>query len=309
MFFYNSKTIGVVKKKYYFYKVYTLTYLINFLTTSIMKRILVPTDFSEHAEYALKVAAQIARKNNSEIILLHMLELPHQGGDALGSGHQIPEIMFYKEMAIKNLEELMDVDYLEGLNVSEIIQFEKAFDGIIKIVKKNDVDMIVMGSHGTSGFQEMLIGSNTEKVVRFSEVPVLVIKNNVGEFKASNFVFASDFSQEIKAPFKQLTEFARIFDSKLSLVMINTPNSFKPTHVAERIMSDFIKEFNYPNYSMHIYNDTNVEKGILNFSNSVNADLIGMCTHGRTGFAHFFNGSISEDLVNHAVRPVITFKI
>jgi hypothetical protein len=91
--------------------------------------------------------------------------------------------------------------------------------------------------------------------------------------------------------------------------MINTPNSFKSTIVAENIMNDFIKEFDYSNYSLHIYNDVNVEKGIINFSNSVNADIIGMCTHGRTGFAHFFNGSISEDLVNHAVRPVITFKI
>ena len=53
----------------------------------IMKKILIPTDFSDHAEYALKVAAQIARKNNGEIILLHMLELPHQAGDAIGSGH------------------------------------------------------------------------------------------------------------------------------------------------------------------------------------------------------------------------------
>ena len=91
--------------------------------------------------------------------------------------------------------------------------------------------------------------------------------------------------------------------------MINTPNSFKPTHVAESIMSEFVKGFNLTNYSSHIYNDVNVEKGILNFANAVNADLIGMCTHGRTGFSHFFNGSISEDLVNHTVRPVVTFKI
>ena len=274
-----------------------------------MKRILVPTDFSEQAEYALRVAAQIAKQNNSEIILLHMLELPHQAGDALGSGHQIPEIMFYKDKAISKLEDLMDVDYLEGINVSEIIQFEKAFDGILAVSKKNNVDLIVIGSHGTSGFQEMFIGSNTEKVVRFSEVPVLVIKNRNDDFKASNFVFASDFSDEIKKPFAQLVDFAKSFNSKLSLVMINTPNSFKPTHLSEKIMNDFMKEFHYPNYSLHIYNDVNVEKGILNFSNSVNADLIGMCTRGRTGFAHFFNGSISEDLVNHAVRPVITFKI
>jgi hypothetical protein len=167
-----------------------------------------------------------------------------------------------------------------------------------------------MGSHGSGGFQEMFIGSNTEKVVRFSDVPVLVIKNKTDNFKADNFVFASDFSQEIKKPFKQLLEIAGLFNSKLNLVMINTPSSFKPTHIAEKIMNDFIKEFNYPNYSLHIYNDVNVEKGILNFANSVQADLIGMCTHGRrTGFAHFFNGSVSEDLVNHAIRPVITFKI
>ena len=274
-----------------------------------MKRILVPTDFSEHAEYALRVAAQIAKQNNSEILLLHMLELPHQAGDAMGSGHQIPEIMFYKDKAISNLEDLMDVDFLEGINVSEIIQFEKAFDGILAVSKKNNVDLVVMGSHGTSGFQEMFIGSNTEKVVRFSEAPVLVIKNKVNDFSASNFVFASDFSNEIKQPFAQLVDFAKAFDANLSLVTVNTPNSFKPTHVAEKIMNDFMKEFNYPKYTLNIYNDVNVEKGILNFANSVNADLIGMCTHGRTGFAHFFNGSISEDLVNHAVRPVITFKI
>lgn len=274
-----------------------------------MKRILVPTDFSEHAEYALRVAAEIAKENNSEIILLHMLELPHQAGDAIGSGHIIPEIMFFKDKAIGNLEELMDADFLEGINVSEVVQFEKAFEGILAVTKKNNIDFIVMGSHGASGYQEMFIGSNTEKVVRLSEVPVLVIKNKSGDFAAQNFVFASDFSDEIKKPFKKVLEFATVFKSHLNLVMINTPNSFKPTHVAEKIMKNFIQGFNYADYSLHIYNDVNVEKGILNFANSKNADLIGMCTHGRTGFAHFFNGSISEDLVNHASKPIITFKI
>ncbi|HEY0090861.1 MAG TPA: universal stress protein, partial [Flavobacterium sp.] len=200
-----------------------------------MKRILVPTDFSKHAEYALRVAAQIARNNGSEIILLHMLELPHQGSDALATGAAIPEIMYFKNKAIQKLEDLMDVDYLKGVTVSEVIQFEKAFEGILGISKKNNVDFIVMGSHGASGFQEMFIGSNTEKVVRSSEVPVLVIKNDIPEFRANNFVFASDFAPEIKKPFRKIKEFADLFNAHLHLVMINTPNSFKPTHVAEQI--------------------------------------------------------------------------
>lgn len=274
-----------------------------------MKKILIPTDFSKHAEYALKVAAQIARKNNGEIILLHMLELPNQGGDAVSSGHDIPEIMYFKNRAISTLEEIMNTDYLAGLKVSEVIQFEKAFDGIINISKKNDVDLIVMGSHGASGFQEMFIGSNTEKVVRTSDIPVLVIKKEEADFNVGTFVFASDFSDEIKKPFQKVVDFANKFDADLKLVMINTPNSFKPTSIAEGIINGFVSQFNINKFSTHIYNEVNIEKGILNFAESVNADLIGMSTHGRKGLAHFFNGSISEDLVNHSKRSVVTFKI
>ena len=112
----------------------------NLFIPFIMKKILVPTDFSDHAYYALKVAAEIARKNNGEIILLHMLELPGQAGDAIGVGHELPEIMLFKNAAINKLEDLMEDECLEGLKVSEVIQFELAFDGIMKISEKNDID-------------------------------------------------------------------------------------------------------------------------------------------------------------------------
>lgn len=275
-----------------------------------MKRILVPTDFSKYSEEALKVAVQIAKKNNSEIILLHILELPHQASDFIsGSGKSIPEIMHYKNKAVTNLENLMDSAFLIGINVSEAFEFKKVTEGIIDASLKNKVDLIVMGSHGTSGFDKLFVGSNAEKVVRLSEIPVLVVKKGTVEFKSNNFVFASDFSKETKKPFRKMIEFAKIFESKLFLVMICTPNSFKTTHSAEKIMRYFIADFDIENYSCQIYNDTNVENGIVNFAESVNADLIGICTHGRTGLAHFFNGSIGEDVVNQALKPVITFKI
>lgn len=281
-----------------------------------MKKILVPTDFSEHAEYALKVAAQIARKNNGEIYLLHLLELPNHIADdgigesnAVGGSAGIPEVMFFMKKVRERFEEVVNAPYLEGIKIVEAIQFEKAFDGIMKHSKDHGIDLIVMGSHGASGFREMFIGSNTEKVVRTSSVPVLVIKKDEGEFTPQKFVFASDFSNEIKEPFAKVVEFANTFDMELDLVYINTPNDFKSTHAAEKLMQEFAAGFNINNLDTYIYNDVNVEKGILHFANSINADMIGMCTHGRQGLAHFFNGSISEDLVNHAVRPVVTFKI
>jgi len=274
-----------------------------------MKKILVPTDFSRYSEYALKVAAQIASENNSEIILLHILELPQHGSFVIDSGINIPEFMFFKNKALSNLEDLMEKDYLKDVLVSKVVVFEKAFAGIMDVCNKNNVDLIIMGSHGSNGFQELVIGSNTEKVVRASKVPVLVIKNEIKKFAVHKFIFASDFTDEIKKSFQKVLDFAYLFDSHLALVMINTPNSFKSTAIAEKIITDFVKDINYSKYSLHVYNDKTVEKGILNFADHENADLIALCTHGRTGFSHFLNGSISEDLVNHTIKPVMTFRI
>ena len=87
-----------------------------------MKRILVPTDFSEHSEYALKVAAQIARDTNGEIFLVHMLEFPSQMADAVSGGAEIPEIMLFMKKAREKLGNLAQREYLEGIKVSEAVK-------------------------------------------------------------------------------------------------------------------------------------------------------------------------------------------
>lgn len=95
----------------------------------------------------------------------------------------------------------------------------------------------------------------------------------------------------------------------MHLLYVNTPAGFKTSVQAQEIMENFVRGMDVENYSLNIYNDTSVEKGILNFTHFINAQLIGMGTHGRKGISHFLNGSISEDMVNHANMPVITFKI
>ena len=276
-----------------------------------MKRILVPTDFSKEAENALKVAAQLAKKYDAEIFLLHMLEIPLQQVEAIAGtgGADVPEAVFFMKLAHKKFEDTLASDYLEGINVHETVDFKERFSDIKNVCKNKDIDMIVMGSHGASGFKEMFIGSNTEKVVRTSDVPVLVIKNEHQDFDVNDFVFASDFKNDNKETYKQAVKLAQSFNAKLHLVMVNTASSFKTTKVANERISSFIEGIEFDNYTVNIYNDKSVETGILNFSHDIDADLIGISTHGRQGIAHFFNGSISEDIVNHAKRPVITFKI
>ncbi|MEZ4798125.1 MAG: universal stress protein [Flavobacteriaceae bacterium] len=274
-----------------------------------MKKILVPTDFSGQADYALHVASQLAKRHRCEIYLLHMLELPINEVDALSSHSALPEAMFYMKLARKRFDEVLAKPFLKNIKVHEIVKFHQAFDGIMDTCKEHKIDLIVMGSHGVSGFKEMFIGSNTEKVVRTSDIPVLVIKNYHKNFKVNNFIYASDFTDENKEPFKKAIKFAKLVDATMHLLIINTPNKFLTTDEADSRMQNFMKGTRFKNYTINIYNDYTIEKGILNFAHHIDAGLIGMSTHGRKGIAHFFNGSISEDLVNHAKRPVITFKI
>lgn len=282
-----------------------------------MKRILVPTDFSTQAENALKVAAQIAGRFKGEIFLLHMLELPLQlvgntaSGSAVGGGsnQNLPEALFFMQLAKKRFAEIMARPYLKDIPVHETVQFHQAFDGIMEVSEEHNCDLIVMGSHGASGFREMFIGSNTEKVVRNSNIPVLVIKHDYPVFKIENFVFATDCDLETKHTLRQAMRFAQNIEAKIHLVYVNTANDFKTTKEAQKCLNDYIKGEDFQNPDLNIYNDSTVEKGILNFAMDLQAGLIGISTHGRKGLAHFFNGSISEDLVNHADLPVVTFKI
>ena len=274
-----------------------------------MKKILVPTDFSDQAKNALKVAAMLAKKYNAEIYLLHMMEIPMQQIDPINAHSDVPEALFFMKLAHKKFRDLMDSEFLNGITVHETVKADITFNDIKDACKEYDIDLIVMGSHGATGLKEMFVGSNAEKVVRTSIVPVLVIKNEHSTFKVSDFVFASDFKNDNKETYKQAVKFAEAFGAKIHLLMVNTANNFMTTYDANTRITDFISGQNFDNYTITVHNDSTVEQGILNFSRDIDADLIGISTHGRQGIAHFFNSSISEDLVNHAKRPVITFKI
>jgi len=278
----------------------------------MIQKILLPTDFSVQAENALRVAADIARRHNAEINLLHMLELPMQLVDNVygGSKSELPEAIFFMKLAHQKFQKMMSSPFLEGIKVIETAEFDGAFEGIMEYANKYKADMIVMGSHGVNGLQEFFIGSNTEKVVRNSDIPVLVIKNKHESFEVHNFVYALDFQAENHNAFKQAIAFAKANNVTLHTLYVNTPGDFRSTHDVEATMKKFMdEEGTVENYTLNIYNDSTVERGILHFSEMVNAGLIGIATHGRKGLAHFLNGSLSEGLVNHANRPVITFKI
>jgi len=276
-----------------------------------MKKILVPTDFSKQAEFALEAAAQLAKKNDSEIIMLNLLEFPEDmvdpvTGSATAAG---PAAIMMMKNARKKFLNFRKKDCLQGLKVTETVLGHKAFEGIMEVSKKEAVDVIIMGSRGTSGIDEIMVGSNTEKVVRTSEIPVLVVKGKTDIFAVKDFVFASSFDDECKETFENALNFAQKLKSTIHLVTINTPQKFIDTTTLNRKMENFVSGYDIDDYTLNVYDDYSIDKGIINFSKFIDADLIGMGTHGRKGISRIFNGSRGEDVVNHASLPVVTFKI
>lgn len=278
----------------------------------MIKRIAVPVDFSEYSEYALEVASKIAKLLNGELIVVHLL-----GMDKVYLPDSESVLIYDNELHLKliknKFKEFLKKPWLKNIKVTHFTQNYKNFTELNAIAEDFICDLIVMGSHGNTGFKNTFVGSNTEKIVRTSRLPVLVIKNRVMDFKVERVVFASDFSRDYLPAFKKLLEWLRPFDAELQLLHVNTSEHFmKRTEIEEKVFK-FLLQAEIEDISIYdkvaYYDDDSVEEGIFSFSYKYEADIITIPTHGRRGLAHFFIKSLGEDLMNHSEIPILTIKI
>ncbi|MFO7256240.1 MAG: universal stress protein [Bacteroidota bacterium] len=278
-----------------------------------MKKILVPTDFSKPARIALDVASEIARKAGAELILLHVAEAASStsfavtGDVGLSDSEDALFTMKLIERSKKQLEKLSADDKLKGIKVSTELRVGTPFHGINTIVANSKVDLIVMGTGGHSGLDKVFLGTNTEKVVRRSHCPVLTVQKKPARVDFKNIVYATSMSKEEEVFSRIVRRTQEMYNSTIHLVRINTPGNFQRDAVVLKYMQDFAKKLQLKNYTLNVYNDLTEEEGIAYFADSIDADLIAMATHGRTGVAHVLAGSIAEEVVTHAKRPVLTF--
>ncbi|MDN6309267.1 MAG: universal stress protein [Psychroflexus sp.] len=279
-----------------------------------MKTILVPTDFSQHSENALKAAALIAKHQNANLVVVHMVGAK-DASLTKSQDQNVEETFFHIRLAEKNFIEFLDKPYLKDISVNQIVKKHTGFKEINNVISENEVSLVVMSSHGTSGFHEMLIGSNTEKVIRFSDVPVLVIKQEAATYKMGVGVFTSDFSEESIQAYKTAKEYFKEWQTDMRMVYVNPSGSkFKNSREINKMLTDFFTKAGEDNVSglkdaVSVYSEHSIAKGIFNFSNDINADFIVIPTHARKGIAHILKGSLSEDIANTSTIPVLTLKI
>jgi len=144
-----------------------------------LEKLLLPTDFSGCANYAVPYAAAIARATNATIICVHVVEpvVPAVGYTGLAEPMPIADISEQLEdSAERQLPKLAECEECAGLDLEEIIVHGDAAAEIVRVAAEREVDLIVISSHGRTGLGRMIFGSTAEAVVRHAGCPVLVVK-------------------------------------------------------------------------------------------------------------------------------------
>ena len=276
-----------------------------------MKKILIPTDFSPCADTAARIGRWIAKKVNAEILYLHGLKTPV---DWVNLPKRLedtyPEIKAQIGAAHQKLDELVLATEHEGLKAEKSLAFLEGFETIANTVLDTQNDLIVMGSHGLTGVKKFALGSHTEKIMRTAQAPVLACKKPGDELKFNTIVFASGLEADTHPAFDQLLRFADSMNAgNLYFVEVTTPYNFRPTGEVMGKIRDFVDAHDFRHISLHSYAHYTIEAGILEFAQSVGADLIGIANHGRTGLGGIFVESIPENLLRYGQLPVLSIRV
>lgn len=288
-----------------------------------IRKIIVPTDFSDLSEVAARSAAWLARPEAASIHLLHVIRLPflHTAYDL-----NVPEAVWegLRMEAHRRMDQTCRE--LEGLGVTDIhpivAESLQPPEAIAESVRKLGADLVVMATHGRRGLEHALLGSVTERTVRTCPVPVLSVRGKgISESPIGRILLATDFSSHAERALSLACSFAKRFNAHIDVLHIL---DYSPDYIRyfSAQLASFEKQVRVmagehleatggqigaANLSVktHLREGLTVEM-IASEANRLESDLIVMGTHGRTGFAHLALGSVAEKTLRLAPCSVLT---
>jgi nucleotide-binding universal stress UspA family protein len=271
-----------------------------------MKRILVPYDFSRQSREAFTVALKLAAKSKGEVLLLHVIATPPLYTGDYGGGAIPFDATYFGQMVEDASRELqkMKMQAKKEISISTEAVFGDLVTTVLNKIEENKIDQVVMGTSGSSGITEFFIGSNTEKIVRFSPVPVLAIKTQFDPDAVRNILVPSTLDLNQTNFIDKLKTLQKFFHATLHILLINTPIHFRRDAEATEALEEFAKHYKVTDYKLHFSNYPREDDGIAEFANAQNMDLVAMATHARKGLSHLFNTSVTESVVNHLQAPI-----
>ena len=275
-----------------------------------IRKILLLTDFSDVAHNASLYALNISIKVKSEIEILHIINTPVDWvKHPLDKEKLYPETKAEIARAKANLSSIGRGFKAEGIEASENLIYNVGVEDLPYYINKDKYDLIIMGSHGSKGIKEYVIGSNAQKVIRASQVPVLVVKTPPNNDSINKIVMASTFEENQKQTYERLFDYAADLGTEVDLLYINTPYHFKETEEIEKMLTTFCQDRPHQNCGKHHVDALNEERGIQYYMDQSNADIFAIATSGKSRWSRMISPSLSEAVVNHLDIPVLVFHV
>ena len=265
-----------------------------------MKKILVPTDFSKCSSNALEVAVNLAKQFSAELFLLHLervMSVVH------ASGSTEEEHVRSNRNLLFNLAEEAEKS---GLHVHAIFVEDSGLETIEDYISPYGIDLIVMGSHGQSGIREQVIGSNTRRLVRKVNVPVLVIKTlrNSG-IRFSKILFASTYRSNVKEQCLCLRDFARITNAQVHFLFLNLFYHLIHEEQINKLMDEHLEKFQGIQTFKSIAETNDELLGVSEFIMEVPVDLIAAVMEHPGIPARWLSPPLAERLIQELNLPVL----
>lgn len=271
-------------------------------------KILVPTDLSKFAHTASCYAAKMAHEIHAEIVLIHIVFVkgPPDTQVAVKMKDIEDKIAEHAQKECIQLAHVLKAEFGVPKATFQIIKGHPVEEVIENYAAQNDIDLIIMGTKGATGFKKTLIGSNAAAVVSQSSIPVLIVPEH-GRFNGiKTIVYATD-TLHIEEELIKLVSFARLFQAYIHVVHILKSNTGNPVNTSE-YEQEFILKSGYQALSFHIVRNDDLLDGIDEYVADVKADLIVMFTHKLTFFEKLFGKSVTRQMAFHAWTPLLSLK-
>lgn len=277
-----------------------------------IKKILVPTDFSDNSFTAIDFAANVAKHTGAEIMLAHVVEtMPVIGGPFVFSN---PEILTYEskilDLSTRHLKEIADTYASKyGLTVNGVSLTGRTHSEVREFGEKIKADLIVMGTHGISGFREFVAGSNTFRVVSDSLIPVLSVQLNTANADFKNILVPFRDKPHSREKVDYAIAIAKIFGATINVIGIDTEQSeqhLKRIQLEGDQIISIIQNHNLTGKLKVISADYRPDL-VLSYAKEIDADLIvAMSDLEKDSFLEYLSGSFVQQLVNHSAIPVLS---
>lgn len=277
-----------------------------------MKTILVPVDFSDYSKKALEVALHIGCKTQATLLVFHGysanitadLLYPSVSSPVIGNDLEEKNSILLHEF----IEPILRQKCANGetVNVKKIIKVGFEANDLEKLVQKYGVDLVVMGTKGASGIEEMLLGSTTAHSIEHLSCSILAVPQN-SSLSLDKILYASNFEQEDIILLDRILIFAQIFGAELHCLHII--NSEKNWEMEERTLKTLAQTYKYhQNIYFHSLEAANTLTAIEHYATAKNIGLIGVYNKKRAFWEQIFHRSLSKRLVMESQIPVLILK-